>query len=333
MNLNVSIAPLLQGFFTTRLLQQKQASPHTINSYRDTFRLLLKFLSRRLRLPPSQLCLEHISAAAITTFLHELEQQRKISARTRNLRLSAIRSFFRYVAFEVPSHAAHIQQVLAIPAKRFTRRLVHFLTRPEAEALLGAPDLATPLGRRDHALMLLGLQTGLRVSELISLTKENLSLRPGAHVRVIGKGRKERCTPLAKRTITALTAWLKEPLCRKDDGRLFTNARGGTLSTDGVQYIIDKHTKTARTTCPSLAKKHVTPHVLRHTAAMELLQAGVDRTVIALWLGHESMETTQVYLNADLAMKEKALAKLEPMGKKPVRYKADDALLGFLKSL
>jgi site-specific recombinase XerD len=332
MNPNVSVAPLLQSFFTTRLMQQKQASPHTINSYRDTFRLLLKFLSQKLRQPPSHLCLEQISAAAITAFLHELEKERKISPRTRNLRLSAIRSFFRYLAFEVPSQAAHIQQVLAIPGKRYTRRLVNFLTRPEAEALLGAPDLATPLGRRDHALMLLALQTGLRLSELISLSKEDLSLQTGAHVRVIGKGRKERCTPLAKRTIRVLRAWFKEPWCRKNC-RLFTNAQGATLSPDGVQYIITKHAKTARITCPSLAKKSVTPHVLRHTAAMELLQAGVDRTVIALWLGHESMETTQVYLDADLAMKEKALARLEPMGKKPRRYKADDALLAFLKSL
>jgi len=276
--------------------------------------------------------LEHINAAAVTAFLHELEKERKISARTRNLRLSAIRSFFRYVAFEVPSQAAHIQQVLAIPGKRYTRRLVNFLTRPEAEALLGAPDLAMPLGRRDHALMLLALQTGLRLSELISLSKEDLSLQTGAHVRVIGKGRKERCTPLAKRTIKVLKAWFKEPWYGKN-GRLFTNAHGATLSADGVQYIIAKHAKAARMTCPSLTRKRVTPHVLRHTAAMELLQAGVDRTVIGLWLGHESMETTQVYLDADLAMKEKALARLEPMGRKPRRYKANDALLGFLESL
>jgi site-specific recombinase XerD len=331
-NPNVSVAPLLQGFFTTRLMQQKQASPHTVNSYRDTFRLLLKFLSRRLRQAPSHLCLEHINAVAVTAFLHELERERKISARTRNLRLSAIRSFFRYVAFEVPSQAAHIQQVLAIPGKRYTQRLVNFLTRPEAEALLGAPDLATPLGRRDHSLMLLALQTGLRLSELISLSKEDFSLQTGAHVRVIGKGRKERCTPLAKRTTKVLKAWFKEPWCGKN-GRLFTNAHGATLSADGVQYIIAKHAKAARMTCPSLARKRVTPHVLRHTAAMELLQAGVDRTVIALWLGHESMDTTQIYLDADLAMKEKALARLEPMGKKPRRYKADDGLLAFLKSL
>jgi len=332
MNPSVSVAPLLQGFFTTRLMQQKQASPNTISSYRDTFRLLLRFLSRRLRQAPSHLCLEHIDALAITAFLHELEKEYGISARTRNLRLSAIRSFFRYVAFEVPSQAAHIQQVLAIPGKRFTRKLVDFLTRPEAEALLAAPDLATPLGRRDHALILLALQTGLRLSELISLSKEDLCLQSGAHVRVIGKGRKERCTPLAKRTIRVLSAWLTEPWCSKNR-HLFASARGAKLSPDGVQYIIAKHAKAARTTCPSLAKKRVTPHVLRHTAAMELLQAGVDRTVIALWLGHESMETTQIYLDADLAMKEKALAKLEPMGKRPRRYKADDSLLAFLRSL
>jgi site-specific recombinase XerD len=331
-NPDLSIAPLLQGFFTTRLMQQKQASPHTIGSYRDTFRLLLKFLSRRLRRSPSHLRLEHIDARAITAFLHELEKERGISARTRNLRLSAIRSFFHYVAFELPDHAGHIQQVLAIPGKRYTRRLVNFLTRTEAEALLGSPDLTTPLGRRDHALMLLALQTGLRLSELINLSKEDISLQTGAHVRVIGKGRKERCTPLAKRTIKVLKAWFKEPWCNKNS-KVFTNARGEKLSSDGVQYIIAKHAKSAIMTCPGLAKKRVTPHVLRHTAAMELLQAGVDRTVIALWLGHESMETTQVYLDADLATKEKALARLEPMGRKPRRYQADDALLGFLKSL
>jgi site-specific recombinase XerD len=331
-NPNVSIAPLLQGFFTTRLMQQKQASPHTINSYRDTFRLLLKFLSRRLGRPPSHMCLEHLNAGAITAFLHDLEKERKICARTRNLRLSAIRSFFRYVAFEVPDQAAHIQQVLAIPGKRYTRRLVNFLTRPEANALLGAPDLAMPLGRRDHALMLLALQTGLLLSELIDLSKEDVSLQTGAHVRVIGKGRKERCTPLAKCTIKVLKAWFKEPWYSKN-GRVFTNARGEKLSADGVQYIIAKHAKATRMTCPSLARKRVTPHVLRHTAAMELLQAGVDRTVIALWLGHESMETTQIYLDADLALKAKALARLEPMGKKPRRYKANDALLSFLESL
>ena len=313
-------------------MQQKQASAHTISSYRDTFRLLLKFLSRRLRRSPSDICLEHIDARAITAFLHDLEKERRISARTRNLRLSAVRSFFRYIAFEMPGHAAHIQRVLAIPGKRYTRRLVNFLTRPEAEALLGAPDLATPLGRRDHALILLALQTGLRLSELISLSKEDVSLQAGSHVRVIGKGRKERCTPLAKRTIRVLKAWFKEPWCSKSE-TVFINARGEKLSADGVQYIIAKHAKAAKTKCASLAKKRVTPHVLRHTAAMELLQAGVDRTVIALWLGHESMETTQVYLDADLAMKEKALARLEPMGRKPRRYKADDALLAFLKSL
>jgi site-specific recombinase XerD len=313
-------------------MQQKQASPHTISSYRDTFRLLLKFLSQSLRQTPSHLCLNHIDARAITGFLHELEKERKIGARTRNLRLSAIRSFFNYVAFELPDHAGHIRQVLAIPGKRYTRRLVNFLTRPEAEALLGSPDLTTGLGRRDHALILLALQTGLRLSELINLSKEDVSLQTGAHVRVIGKGRKERCTPLAKRTIKILEAWFREPWCSKN-GRVFTNARGGKLSADGIQYIIAKHAKAARMTCPSLAKKRVTPHVLRHTAAMELLQAGVDRTVIALWLGHESMETTQVYLDADLAMKEKALARLEPMGKKPRRYKANDALLSFLESL
>jgi site-specific recombinase XerD len=327
-----SLAPLLQSFFTSRLMQQKQASPHTICSYRDTFRLLLRFLEKRLRKLPSQLTLDDVGAPVILAFLDELEETRKINARSRNLRLTAIRSFFRYLAFEVPTHSAQIQRVLAIPGKRFPQALVGFLSRPEAEALLRAPSLATWSGRRDHALMLLALQTGLRLSELTGLQRHDLSLTAGSHVRVVGKGRKERCTPLAKRTTVVLKEWLREP-ARGTEDLVFTNALGGRLSPDGVQYIVRKHVVAAAANCPTLATKHVTPHVFRHTAAMELLLAGVDRTVIALWLGHESIETTQIYLDANLAMKEEALARIRPIGEKPPRYKPDDALLGFLKSL
>lgn len=327
-----SFAPLLQSFFTSRLMQQKQASPHTIGSYRDTFRLLLKFLEKRLRKPPSCLTLDEVGAPLVVAFLDQLEETRKISARSRNLRLTAIRSFFRYLAFEVPTHSGQIQQVLAIPGKRFPQALVGFLSRPEVEALLRAPSLATWSGRRDHALMLFALQTGLRLSELMALRRDDLSLTAGAHVRVVGKGRKERCTPLAKRTVAVLKEWLKEPV-RGSESLVFTNAQGGRLSPDGVQYIVAKHVAAASTNCPTLATKRVTPHVFRHTAAMELLLAGVDRTVIALWLGHESIETTQIYLDANLAMKEAALAKMRPIGEKPARYKPDDALLGFLNAL
>lgn len=327
-----NLAPLIQSFFTRRLIQQRQASPHTISSYRDTFRLLLKFLERQLGKAPSQLSLEDLEAPRIATFLHGLETDRGNSAGTRNLRLTAIRSFFRYVSFEVPENAGQIQRVLAIPGKRQPRPLVRFLSRAEAEALLDAPDVNTWSGRRDHTLMLLALQTGLRLSEITGLRKEDVCLESGAHVRVVGKGRKERCTPLARRTLAVLQAWLKEPPNR-DGGFVFPNARGGRLSPDGVHYLLAKHVAVARAKCPMLVDKRVTPHVLRHTAAMELLQAGVDRAVIALWLGHESVETTQIYLQADLAMKEQALAKTNPIRGKLGRYKPDDGLMAFLKAL
>jgi site-specific recombinase XerD len=327
-----SLAVLLESFFTQRLIKQRQASPHTISSYRDTFRLLLQFTHKRLRKPPSRLTLEEIDAPLIAAFLEEMEKSRGISARSRNLRLTAIRSFFHYAAFEAPAQSAQIQRVLAIPGKRHARALVHFLTRPEAEALLAAPDQRIWAGRRDHAFLLIALQTGLRLSEMTGLQRQDVLLGTGAHIRVVGKGRKERCTPLTKQTVVVLKAWLQEP-SKSDKQPLFPNARGGRLSADGVQYILAKHTALACIACPSLAQKRVTPHVLRHTTAMEMLQAGVDRALIALWLGHESVETTQIYLNANLALKEEVLAKTGPPEGRPGRYRADDQLLAFLKSL
>jgi len=327
-----TLAPLLERFFTQRLMQQRQASPHTISSYRDTFRLFLTFTHQRLHTPPSRLTFETIDAPLIVAFLDHLEKQRGLSVRSRNLRLTAIHSFFRYAAFEAPTHAAQIQRVLAIPSKRFTRTLVHFLTRPEVEALLAAPDQRTWVGRRDHAFLLVAVQTGLRLSEMTGLRREDVTLGTGAHVHVIGKGRKERCTPLAKPTVAVLKAWLHEP--QRGDGQvLFPNARGGRLSADGVHYRLVKHRTAAAKVCPSLTQKRVTVHVLRHTTALDLLQAGVDRSVIALWLGHESVETTQIYLEATLAMKEQALAKVTPLNGKPGRYRPGDQLLGFLNSL
>lgn len=327
-----SLAVLLESFFTQRLMRQRQASPHTISSYRDTFRLLLKFAQDQLRKPPSRLSLEDLDAVLIAAFLDELEKSRGIGARSRNLRLTAIRSFFQYAALEAPAQSAHIQRVLAIPSKRYTRALVHFLTRPEVEALLGAPDQRTWSGRRDHAFLLIGVQTGLRLSELTGLERQDVILGTGAHIRVVGKGRKERCVPLTKQAVAVLQAWLREPV--KGNGkRLFPNARGGRLSADGVQYLLAKHTTEACKACRSLQQKRVTPHVLRHTMAMELLQAGVDRAVIALWLGHESVETTQIYLEASLTMKEEILAKTTPVEGKPGRYHPDDQLLAFLRSL
>jgi len=327
-----TLAPLLERFFTQRLMQQRQASPHTISSYRDTFRLFLTFAHQRLHTPPSRLAFETIDAPLIVAFLDHVEKHRGLSVRSRNLRLTAIHSFFRYAAFEAPAHAAQIQRVLAIPSKRFTRTLVHFLTRPEVEALLAAPDQRTWFGRRDHAFLLVAVQTGLRLSEMTGLRREDVTLGTGAHVHVIGKGRKERCTPLAKPTVAVVNAWLHEPP-RGDGQVLFPNARGGRLSADGVHYRLVKHRTAAAKACPSLTQKRVTLHVLRHTTALDLLQAGVDRSVIALWLGHESVETTQIYLEATLAMKEQALAKVTPLNGKPGRYRPGDQLLGFLNSL
>lgn len=332
MKSNATLAVLLENFFTQRLMSQRQASPHTISSYRDTFRLLLLFAQRRLHKPPSRLAFAEIDAPLIAAFLDDLEKSRGITARSRNLRLTAIRSFFHYAAYEEPSHAAQIQRVLAIPGKRHTRALVHFLNRPEVDALLAAPDQQTWFGRRDHALLLVAVQTGLRLSELTSLQRHDVSLGTGAHVRCVGKGRKERCTPLTKMTVAVLKAWLREP-ARHNAETLFPSASGGRLSADSVADLLAKQVAHAGDVCPSLRKKRVTPHVLRHTTAMELLQAGVDRSVIALWLGHESVETTQIYLDANLALKEDTLAKTTPHDGRPGRYRADDELLAFLRRL
>ncbi len=327
-----NLAGLLQAFFTDRLIRQRQASPHTIASYRDTFRLLLGFAQQRLKKAPSALSLEDIDAPHVGAFLDHLEQERGNGARSRNARLGAIRSFFRYAAFSEPGHSALIQRVLAMPTKRYDHRPIEFLTRPEIDALLSAPDLNTWHGRRDHTLLLLAVQTGLRVSELTGLRCQDVVLGSGAHVRCQGKGRKERCTPLRKDAVAALGSWLRERNAQPSEP-LFPNARGGSLSRDGVEYLLDKHVAAARRRCPSLERKRISPHVLRHSAAMDLLQHGVDRSVIALWLGHESVETTQMYLHASLEMKEQALAKTTPLNVPAGRYRPDDQLLAFLRSL
>jgi site-specific recombinase XerD len=329
---SATLAALLENFFTQRLMNQRQASPHTISSYRDTFRLLLHFAQQRLHKSPARLAFEEIDAPLIAAFLDDLEKSRRITARSRNLRLTAIRSFFQYAAYEEPSRAAQIQRVLAIPGKRHTRALVHFLNRPEIDALLAAPDQETWFGRRDHALLLVAVQTGLRLSELTGLHRREVALGTGAHVRCIGKGRKERCTPLAKTAAAVLKAWLREP-AKHNTEVLFPSAGGGRLSPDSVADLLAKHVAVACKSCVSLRKKHVPPHVLRHSMAMGLLQAGVDRAVIALWLGHESVDTTQIYLEANLAMKEEILAKTKPPGGKPGRYRPGDELLAFLKNL
>jgi site-specific recombinase XerD len=331
--MNVStLQALLQRFFTDRLLQQRHASPETVAGYRDSFRLLLRYAAERLGKAPSALSLEELDAPFIGEFLAHLERERGNGVRTRNARLAAIRSFFRYVALSEPGHALLCQRVLAMPSKRHERRCLEFLNREEIDSLLGAPSPTTWAGRRDRALLSLAIQTGLRVSELIGLRCQDVVLGTGAHVRCMGKGRKERCTPLRKEVTSILGAWLRERQGLPEDPA-FPSMQGGRLSRDAVEFLVSRHVRTAVGRCPSLKHKRVSPHVLRHTAAMELLRHGVDRSVIALWLGHESMETTQVYLHADLSLKEKALANTTPHGVKPGRFRPDDQLLAFLEGL
>ena len=332
MTATTTFAALLQRYFTQRLIQQREASPHTISSYRDTFRQLLRYIEATNHKAPSQVQLEDIDAPLVMEFLNDLEERQGISARSRNLRLTAIRSFFRYAAFEAPTHAEQIQRVLAIPSKRFPRALVKFLTRPEVDALLAAPNQHTWIGLRDHVLLLLAVQTGLRLSEVTSLLCDDVTLDSGAHVRVFGKGRKERCTPLAKPTTVALKNWMRES-ARGGRDVLFPSSRGTHLSSDSVQYLLKKHCANAAQRCQSLAEKHITFHGLRHTAAMDLLQAGVDRSVIAMWLGHESPDTTQIYLDATLEMKEKALERTSPPEGHATRFQPKDQLLTFLNGL
>jgi site-specific recombinase XerD len=323
---------LIEGFFSERLGQECAASPNTITSYRDTFRLLFQFAQKQLNKAPSKLSLEDLEASFVGKFLDHLEEERGNSPRTRNARLAAIHSFFRYAALKEPQHSALIQCVLAIPTKRYETKPVEFLHRTEVEALLAAPDLATWTGRRDRAMLLLAVQTGVRVSELVGLRCQDLVLGSSAHLCCHGKGRKQRCIPLTKSVARILRAWLAErQACPSDP--LLPNARGEALSRSGVSYLLDKNLVVARENCPTLAAKRISPHVLRHTAAMDLLHSEVDCTVIALWLGHESVKTTQIYLHSDLELKEKALAKTTPLGVLLGRYRPDDPLMAYLQAL
>jgi integrase/recombinase XerD len=328
----LTLAPYLQRFFTERLGAQMKASPNTIISYRDTFRLLLKHAAAALEREPTELKVADIDAELVGTFLADIESTRGNGARSRNTRLSAVRSFFKYVAINEPQLLHHCQRVIAIPAKRHEKRTIDYLTRAEIEAVIAAPDLTTWHGRRDRTLLLLALQTGLRVSELINLSGCDVVLGPGAHVQCLGKGRKERATPIRKDSIKVLRGWIIER-GGKEAEPLFVSNRNKQLSRDAVEQIVRKHVKAAARACPSLKKKRVTPHVLRHSAAMQLLQNGVDRTVIALWLGHESVETTQMYIHADMHIKERAMARTRPVTAKPGRYQPDDKLLAFLEGL
>jgi integrase/recombinase XerD len=327
-----ALAPTLQAFFTSRLIRQRQASPSTIAAYRDTWRLLLGYCSARTGKQPSDLQITDLDAPLIAAFLGHLEQDRGNSPRTRNARLAAIHSMFSYAALHHPEHAELIARVLAIPPKRFDKALITWLGEDELDALLAAPDKTTWAGRRDHAMILLAAQTGLRISELTGLTRSDLHLGAGPHVSCYGKGRKQRITPLTKTTVTVLRAWLTERHAQPGQP-LFPNRTGGRLSRDAVERRLASHLATATQHCPSLKTKNITAHTLRHTAAMRLLHAGVDTSVIALWLGHEQADTTQIYLHADLALKEKALARTTPPHTKPGRYKPPDQLLAFLEAL
>ena len=326
------LAPLLERFFTQRLLHQRRASPHTIAAYRDAFRLLLKFVKNQRGQAPSQVALEDLDADLVVAFLAQLEQDRHNAVRSRNARLAAIHSFFHYVAFEEPGHSASIQRVLAIPHKRAERKLVEFLAGDEIEALLHAPDRSTTIGRRDYTLLLLALQTGLRVSELTLLCWQDVRLDSGAHLRSHGKGRKDRATPLTAQTVAALRLRQRERSPLPADP-VFPSRRSGPMSRDAVERLVTKYVALASSACPSLKNKPVSPHTLRHTSAMQLLAAGVDRTVLALWLGHESIETTEIYVHADLAIKERAIARTAPLPTAARRFKPTDPLLAFLEGL
>jgi integrase/recombinase XerD len=327
------LAPTLQAFFTDRLTRQRHASSHTIGAYRDTFRLLLCYIANADGKAPAKLDFSDVDAVTVGEFLHHLEEARGNSVRTRNARLSAIHSFFEFAALRHPEHADLIQRVLAIPEKRFDTAVVCYLTPPEVDALLASPDRTTWTGRRDHALMLLAVQTGLRVSELAALCWQDAALGSGAHVRCYGKGRRERCTPLTKDMVAVLRVWLQTSEGAPQDPVFPARGSNRPLTRGAVWRLIAKHASAAAESCPSLAEKHLTPHTLRHTCAMTLLESGIDLVTIALWLGHSSLQSTNVYLHADMALKERALARTAPVKSRPGRYHPSDKLLAFLQSL
>jgi site-specific recombinase XerD len=326
------LAPLLQRFFTDKLDRHLNASPNTKAAYADTFRLLLLYAQRATGIAPSALTLADLDADLIGGFLQHLETERGNSTATRNARRAALRSFFSYASYRAPDAIATISQVLAIPAKRTKKTLVSFLTGPEAEALIAAPDTSTWIGRRDRLLLHLGIQTGLRVSELVGLRIDNIQLGPHSQLECVGKGRKQRVIPLQKNTTRLLTTWISE-LPPAPDGALFPTSTGTALTRAAVGKLVTRHAATAAERCPPLAGKKITPHTLRHTCAMSLLHAGIDTASIALWLGHATIQTTQIYLHADLELKRRTLERLPAIDERPpARYQASDALIAFLKN-
>jgi integrase/recombinase XerD len=327
-----SLAPLLERFFSERLLSQRRASPNTVAAYRDTFRLLLKFIAARDGTKPSVMKIEELDADLCSAFLTHLEHKRKNSVRTRNARLAAIHSFFAFIAFEAPEHSSQIQRVLAIPQKRADRKLVSYLEQHEVDAILASVDQQTVLGRRDYALLLLAIETGMRVSEIIGLCWRDVQLGRAAHVRCLGKGRKERCTPISTAAVAALRTVSRDAAPRPE-APVFLSRRSNPMSRDAVERMLTKHANTASARCGTLKKKRLSPHSLRHTSAMRLINAGVERTVIALWLGHESIESTEVYVHADMKTKEKAIRKTAQHPVSHRRFRPPDRLLAFLEAL
>lgn len=327
-----ALAPLVQAFFVDHLLRHKGASPNTVLSYRDAFRLVFRFVRESKGLEPAALRVGDLDAPTVLAFLAHLEQARGNRARSRNARMAAFRTFFRFVALREPDCLDIVARVLAIPDKRSARPAIPYLSRAEVEAVLGATDRATWGGRRDHALLLTLYNTGARASEVCGLRRAEVDLGAGATLRLHGKGRKERTLPLWSKTARTLKAWFAE-IDKEMHPFAFPNARAGQLTRHGLAHVLRLAVKRAESTCPSLAPKRVSPHVIRHTTAVHLLQSGVDIAVIALWLGHESIETTHVYLEIDIATKERALSKVGPLGPRPCRFNASDALMAFLDNL
>lgn len=329
---SIGFSTLVQEFFQRRLLTERGASAHTIASYRDTFALLLAYAETRTGRTPSALSLADLDAPLVLDFLDHLEADRGNTPRTRNLRLTAIRSFMRYASLRAPDQMAVTERVLAISPKRFDRPVLDYLTREEVQALLAAPDRTSWSGRRDAILLSVLYNSGARVSELAGLRVADLLLDRGAALRLHGKGRKERVVPLWKSTATQLRRWLTQ-IDQGPTAPVFPSRAGAPLTRSGIAQRLAVTLTRAQARCPSLAGRCISPHTLRHTTAMHLLQAGVDITVIALWLGHEDTATTQIYLHADLQTKEAALRRLDDPRGRPVRYTVPDRLLGFLEAL
>lgn len=327
-----ALAAQLQTYFSLFARTQRDLSSHTISAYRDTWRMLITFLAARTGTRAEHITFEHVNARNVTAFLDHLEHERGNSIATRNARLSAIRAVLTHAMIDHLEHAATITRVLAIPPKRHPRPMLEFLTRDEADALTAAPDRSRWTGRRDHAMLVLAIQTGLRISELRSLTCIDLHLDTGPNVTCVGKGRRTRATPLTPTTTAVMKVYLQERMTRPGDA-LFCGPHGQQLSPDALEHRLAAHIATATTTCASLADKHITMHTLRHTAAMNLLAGGVDVSVIALWLGHQRTQSTDAYLHADMAIKQAAIDRTRPPDTEPGTYQPEPDILAWLAAL